>query len=302
MRALDLTSLRLFVSVCDTGNIARAADRANVVGSAISKRIAHLEQIVGTPLLVRKRHGVAPTAAGQTLLQHARAMLDSASRIESDMRSFAAGVRGHVRILTSVTALANWLADDVAAFLSNPAHRAIQVDMEERVSPEITRGVLEGFAAFGVCWDAADTSGLQTSPYRDDRLCVAIPARHPLAGRKRIRFAETLDHDQVSLPVNSALQVRLQREASILGRTVRQRVTVTNFEAALRVVKTGLAISLVPREIAEPLRALYQLKLADLDEPWAERRFVLCFRDAKSLTPSAQLLLEALVSSGKPTP
>ena len=69
------------------GNIARAGEQANIVGSAISKRLAQLEDQLGTPLLVRKRHGVAPTAAGQTLLEHARAMLDSAARIERDMRN-----------------------------------------------------------------------------------------------------------------------------------------------------------------------------------------------------------------------
>jgi DNA-binding transcriptional LysR family regulator len=51
LKHLDLTSLRLFVSVCETDNIAHAADRANLVGSAISKRIAQMKAIVGTLLL-----------------------------------------------------------------------------------------------------------------------------------------------------------------------------------------------------------------------------------------------------------
>jgi DNA-binding transcriptional LysR family regulator len=90
LRDLDLTTLRLFVSVCETGNIARAGEKASIVGSAISKRLAQLEDQVGTPLLVRKRHGVVPTPAGQTLLEHARGMLDSAARIERDMQNYAA--------------------------------------------------------------------------------------------------------------------------------------------------------------------------------------------------------------------
>ena len=43
MRDLDLTTLRLFIVVCETRNIARAAEQANIVGSAISKRLAQLE-------------------------------------------------------------------------------------------------------------------------------------------------------------------------------------------------------------------------------------------------------------------
>lgn len=296
VRDLDLTTLRLFVSVCELGTLARAGERASIVGSAISKRLAQLEDQVGTPLLVRRRHGVVPSAAGQTLLEHARAMLDSAARIEHDMQNFAAGARGQVRILASVSAMTESLADDVAGFLQLPAHRNIQVDMEERVSPEIVRGVRDGIASLGVCWDAADIGALQSRAYRSDHLAIVLPARHPLAGRKRLRFEETLDFEHVSLPVNSAVQVMLQRQAAGLGRQLRQRVIVTNFEAALRVVRAGLAISVVPREVAQLQASAYGLRLVALAEPWAERRFIICYRDAQQLSPAAQLLVEHLAA------
>lgn len=293
---LDLTTLRLFVSVCELGNIARAGERASIVGSAISKRLAQLEHQVGTPLLVRKRHGVVPTAAGQTLLERAREMLDSAARIEADMRNFAAGARGQVRMLASVSAMTESLADDVAAFLKLPAHANIQVDMEERVSPEIVRGIREGLASLGVCWDAADLGTLQSQPYRSDHLCIAVPNKHPLARRRSVRFEETLDFEHVSLPVNTAVQVMLQRCAAELGRPLHRRVTVSNFEASLRVVHAGLAISVVPGEAVRLQAVAYGLRLIDLAEPWAERHFIVCYRDVQLLSSAAQLLLEHLAA------
>lgn len=300
MRDFDLTTLRLFVSVCEAGNIARAGEKANIVGSAISKRLARLEDQVGTPLLLRKRHGVVPTPAGQTLLEHARGMLDGAARIERDMQSYVAGGRGQVRIFASVSAMSESLADDVAAFLRQPAHGSIRVDLEERVSPEIVRGVREGLTSLGVCWDATDHAGLQARPYRRDTLCVVVPAGHPLAARRKLRFADTLDYEHVSLPVNSAVQLMLQRQAAQAGRTVNHRIVVTNFEAALRVVHAGLAISLVPREVAEPVAAAMGLQLIPLAESWAQRRFILCYRDAQVLTPAAKLLVEHLASLAPP--
>jgi DNA-binding transcriptional LysR family regulator len=166
--------------------------------------------------------------------------------------------------------------------------------MEERVSPEIVRGVRDGTASVGVCWDAADVGPLQTRRYRSDHLCIVVPARHPLAARKSLRFEQALDYEHVSLPVNSAAQVMLQREAARLGRTLVHRVVVTNFEAALRVVRAGLAISLVPDEVARGFAKAYNLKVIPLDEKWAERRFIICFRDEQSLAPAAQLLVEHL--------
>jgi DNA-binding transcriptional LysR family regulator len=300
LRDLDLTTLRLFVSVCEAGNIARAGEKASIVGSAISKRLAQLEHQVGTPLLVRKRHGVVPTPAGQTLLEHARGMLDGAARIERDMQAYIAGGRGQVRIFASVSAMTESLADDVASFLRRPAYRTIRVDLEERVSPEIVRGVREGLASLGVCWDATDHSGLHARPYRRDTLCVVVPAGHPLASRRKLRFADTLDCEHVSLPVNSAVQLLLQRQAAQLGRTVNHRVVVSNFEAALRVVHAGLAISLVPREVAHAQADAMGLRLVPLAEPWAERRFIVCYRDAHALSPAAQMLVDHLASLAPP--
>ena len=103
----------------------------------------------------------------------------------------------------------------------------------------------------------------------------------------------------VSMPVASAVQVMLQRAAARLGRSVTQRVIVANFEAALRVVRAGLAISLVPREVAEIYADAYGLTMVPMAEPWAQRRFIICYRDASALSPSAQLLAEHLAVLGQ---
>jgi DNA-binding transcriptional LysR family regulator len=296
VRDLDLTSLRLFVTVCETGNISRAGERANIVGSAISKRLAQLEDAVGTPLLSRKRHGVQPTPAGRTLLEHARSILATANSIERDMESFAAGSRGQVRILASASALAESLAQDIATFLKQPGHSRIQVDLEERVSPDIVRGIQDGTASLGVCWDAADIASLHSKLYRMDELACVVPRGHALASRKRVKFEETLPFEHVSLPVNSAVQVLLQREAARLGQKFNHRVVVTNFEAALRVVRASLAICLVPREVVEIYAQAYDLRIVTLAEPWAKRRFIIVYRDEAGLTPAAHLLLQHLAA------
>ena len=297
MHDLDLTTLRLFVAVCETGNITRAGERANIVGSAISKRLAQLEQQLGTPLLERKRHGVLPTDAGHTLLEHARNMLDNAVRIERDMKAYAGGARGQVRVLASVSTLTEVLAADVARFLRLPAHRGIQVDLEERVSPEIVRAVREGLSALGVCWDICDLGNLPSRPYCSDHLCVVVPIGHPLASRKSLKFAQTLDYDHVGPPANSAMNVLLQRAAAMADRPLVQHVTVTNFEVSLAVVGSGLGISVLPRQVAELPAAARGLRLIPLIEPWAERRFVICFQSEASLPLAARLLLDHLTTA-----
>jgi DNA-binding transcriptional LysR family regulator len=114
-------------------------------------------------------------------------LLDGAARIERDMEAYVAGGRGQVRILASVSAMTESLADDVAAFLRQPRHRAIKVDLEERVSPEIVRGVREGHASLGVCWDAAEVGRCSRGPIAPTR--CAWPCRGASAGRARASCA-----------------------------------------------------------------------------------------------------------------
>lgn len=297
MRDLDLTTLRLFAAVCDARSIARAAEQANIVGSAVSKRLAQLEDTVGTPLLLRRRRGVEPTPAGESLLEHARAMLASAEQIEREMGDYALGVRGQVRILATASVMAESLADDVAGFLQAPAHHDIRISMEERVSPEVIRGIKEGVASVGICWDAADLSGLQSRSYRHDHLAIVAHASHPLAAHETLSFEQTLGYEHVSLPAQSAVQVLLQRAAALQGKAIVHRVIVSNFEAALRVVRANLAISVVPREVADPYARTFGLRVMPLTDAWARRRFAICFRDEAGLSAAARLLVKHLADS-----
>lgn len=71
LRQIDLSSLDLFVLICECGSIARAAEQGGMVASAVSKRVAELESLARTPLLLRHARGVRPTPAGELLLAHA---------------------------------------------------------------------------------------------------------------------------------------------------------------------------------------------------------------------------------------
>lgn len=294
MKDLDLTSLRYFVAVCETSNITRAAEQEHIVASAISKRLAQLEGDLGVPLLERRRHGVVPTPAGETLLEHSRQILGSARRIAQDMASYGAGVRGQVHLLATVSSIAGQLPDDVAQFMRKPEHREIQVDMEEALSRDIARRVREGSAAVGILWDAADLDGLQSCRWRADHLAVVMHASHPLAAKRRCGFEATLEYEHVGLQSASAVNVMLARAAALAGKRMVYRALVSNFEASLRVVRANLGLSIIPREIAEPYAATFGLKVVPLTDPWAARRFAICFRDRATLPRAAALLVDYL--------
>ncbi len=76
MRNLDLTTLRSFVAVADSGGVTRAAGFLNLTQSAVSMQLKRLEEMLGLALLDRSGRGVALTPAGEQLLKYARRMVE----------------------------------------------------------------------------------------------------------------------------------------------------------------------------------------------------------------------------------
>jgi DNA-binding transcriptional LysR family regulator len=288
----DPVTLRLFVAVCEERNIARAAEREAIVPSAISKRIAAIEQDVGAPLLVRGRRGIVPTPAGETLLRQARDVLAAMTRMRAELSEFASGVQGNVRVMASVSVLAERLPDDIAAFLER--WHAVRVSLDESVSAKIVQSVREGGAEMGVLWDAADLGGLQTVPYRSDRLCVALHPSHRLARRKRLRFEETLGETSIGVAPGGTMDTLLRRRAAALGKSVVHRIQVSGLDTACRIVAAGLGVAVLPAEAVSAAARAAGLILVPLADAWAKRRFVVCSRPHGELTNAGRLLIEHL--------
>jgi DNA-binding transcriptional LysR family regulator len=291
-RHFDPVSLRHFIAVCEEGNIALAADREAIVPSAISKRIAALEDDIGTKLLIRGRRGIEPTGAGEALLRQAREILSMMERTHLALSEFKGGIHGSVRVLASLSVLAEQLPDDIAHFLAT--YRSVQVSLEEKLSVEIVRGVREARADFGVCWNAGDMGGLETVNYRTDQLCVVAHPDHPLATCEQLDFKETLEHELINVEPGSIMQVMLSRYAAIEGKSLRFRVEVSNFDAASRIVAARLGIAILPREVAAPLAHALGLRLVPLADPWARRQFVIVTRPDGPMSKTARLLVSYL--------
>src|SRR3977135_2871642 len=166
----DLTDLSLFRHVVEAGSITHGAERAHLALAAASTRIRNMEQTLGAPLLVRARHGITPTQAGRTLLQHARTMLEQAERLREDLGAYAGGLVGQVRVLSNTNALTEFLPDTLRAVLAVEPHAS--GDLQERLSDEIVGLIAEGVADIGIIAGTVDPGRLITYPFRTDRFVL----------------------------------------------------------------------------------------------------------------------------------
>jgi DNA-binding transcriptional LysR family regulator len=289
---IDVISLRLFVSICEAGSIAGAAEREALAASAISKRVTDIEAEVGTPLLMRRPRGVTPTAAGEVLLRHARRILPSLDQLHAELREHASGQLGHVKLLANHAAIAEFLPKELLSFMRT--HQGIRVGLAERSSDDVARGVEAGDAEIGICREFVPLKALQTFHYHSDNFALVVPEHHPLARRESIEYVETLEHDQVGVALNSPIYGLMRRLATAHGREVKFTLLVSTYDAAFRFIEAGVAVGVFPAEAAERYRDFYHLRIVRLTDSWARQRLVLCVRDAHSLSPAAALLFAHL--------
>lgn len=296
-RRLDVTSLQLFVSVCELGSIGRAAERENIAVSAASKRLSDLEAVLETTLLYRHTRGVDLTPAGESLLYHARAVLAGFQRMQADLSEYASGVRGHVRMHAVISAIIQFLPEDLGAFAR--AHPMVKIDLEEHLSADVLRAVREGTTELGICNAAVLGPGhsLETRPYREDQLALVVPLGHVLADRTALPFAEALAFDHVGLHSNSSIHLAMQQAAAAHGEAVRLRIQVTGLDAMCRMIVNGMGIGVMPRRAFDLMQMRDALVAIDLLEDWATRRISLVARDFDALPMPSRKLAEHLTGS-----
>ena len=272
----DLVSIRLVVDCVQHGSLSAAAHQSHLALAAASRRIRELEDAVGEPLFVRHGRGVLPTPAGRVFARHAVGLLQSLEQMGTELSDLRQGIAKHVRLCASTAAITQFLPPLLAKYARQA--RQVRVDLEEQVSTGVVNALRDGSADIGVFVEGAETPGLDCVLFRHDELVLVLPARHRLAGRGAIAFADTLDEDWISLSDGAALLLKQHEAAHAAGRPLRLRMQVRSFDAVCHLVASGLGIAILPRAAALPLLPAMQLQWRALSDPWASRRLLLATR------------------------
>lgn len=288
----DVDSLALFVRAAELHSLSKAAEASHIGVAAASRRIALLEHRFRTLLLTRSARGVEPTAAGITLLGHAKTLLVHLNHMNAAMSDHAAGRRGALRILANTSSMAEWLPEDLASFAQ--AHPDIRLIVEERWSTEIVHHLLAGEADIGVVMEGVSIEGLNAYVYRRDRLCIIAPAGHPLLALQELRFQDVLEYDVIALESSSSMMRLLAEKAVAAEKPLLLRVQVRSFAAVCRMVQAGLGVGILPLQAAKGLAESMDLSAQPMVDDWAERQMLICVKKDRPPLASLKLMLDHL--------
>ncbi len=288
----DLTSLKIFIAVAECANLTRAAEREHLALSAVSKRVAELEESLHTPLLQRHARGVSLTPAGQSVLRYARQVLQLVREMDVELGEYASGIKGHVRLHAVASALTQFLPRDVETFLAT--YPLVHISMEERTGKDVALAVANGNADLGVISGVTPRAGLLAYRYHSDELSIGAPLGHPLARRKSVRFEEALNYPFIGPHIESSLSALMAEGAKSADRALQQRVRASSFDVMCRLVESRLGITMLPDGVLAAYATSGRLKIVRLNEKWARRQLFLVVRDGEQLSPIAKTLLEHL--------
>jgi DNA-binding transcriptional LysR family regulator len=124
---MDWDLHRFFIAVADAGDYSSAAERLRSSHPTVSRKIAALEKALGTKLFVRTTEGLALTAQGRRLREHAEAMALAATRAEAAVAARGDAARGAVKLSIGPTLAAHWLMPRMAAFLEGHPHIELEL-------------------------------------------------------------------------------------------------------------------------------------------------------------------------------
>ncbi|SFW88645.1 LysR family transcriptional regulator [Amycolatopsis australiensis] len=291
IRQVDLLTLRLFLSAVEEKQIGLAAIRENVSASTATKRIHDLEHIAGLELLERTPRGVVPTPAGTVLARHVRKIFGSLEDIRSEIAAFTEGMQGDLTVASAQSIIAPFLARELGEFgRQYPKVRLIVHEIENR---EIVQEVARGEADLGLFAAAheLDLTGVDVTPYRRDRIVVALPRDHRLADRLSVTFEELLPENVIAVgPMVNAFRAAARR----LGREFEPGQSVRTGGVALSLVRAGLGVTAQPESLVGR-EFLDGIAVVELAEPWAERKVHLATAAGRRPGPACRALMEQLL-------
>ena len=267
---IELRLLRYFVAVAETEHVGRASKLLHVSQSPLSRQIRQLEEATRLALFERERQRLRITTDGRWLLGRARALLAQAETLERDALRLARGEVGTLRIGFVKTAM--WTALLPRALRRFRAkHGSVVVELRSARTLVQLAALRAGELDVGFVHDAPPDDGVACHVATEEPLCLALPAGHALAERRRVTPADLDGMDWIAL--ETGLRERTRNEALLAacerrGFTPTVRFSARDQDTIIGLVAAGMGAAFLPesagasRRAGVVLRALPWLKLS----------------------------------------
>jgi len=211
---MELRHLRYFVAVAEERHFGRAAVRLHMAQPPLSTQIRHLETELGVALLTRTTRRVELTDAGRAYLARARELLAAVDDAGLEAQRIAAGLSGRL-VIGCVGSATYTLLPGLARRLREDLPGVDVTFRGELLVPDLVEALLSGALDVALLRPPVDEPGVVLRPLRRERVVVALPDVHPLAGRAELDVEDLRGQDLIAHPGRGRSVMSAFRTSSI---------------------------------------------------------------------------------------
>jgi LysR family transcriptional activator of glutamate synthase operon len=239
---MDLVTVRWFLTVAAAGNVTRAAEELRISQPGLSRAIGRLERELRTPLFDREGRTLRLNPYGEIFREHAEHLVateDTARRALAEAADPDHGEVGLAFLHTQGTVL---VPDLLRRYRS--AHPHVGFRLTQGSSEHIQEAVVRGHADMAITSPRPD--GLAWHPLSTERLRLAVPAGHRIAGRAEVSLGDVAAEPFIVM--RGGYGLRSITEELFRAAGIRPQIAFEGEEAAtLRgLVAAGLGVAVVP--------------------------------------------------------
>jgi DNA-binding transcriptional LysR family regulator len=289
---IDFPGLEAFVAIAERGSFNRAAAHLNLSQTALSHRMKKLEDDLGVRLLMRTTRQVTLTPAGLELLPKAQAAIVGLTTSIDALRRQSRAKQQQIAIACLPTIAVAYLPAVLAAFARK--HRDVGVRVFDNSASEIADHVQSGRAEFGLTIVSSNRWDLDITPLMTEPFVLVCPQGHRLAGTGGIQWTELEGEPLVRISPQTGNRILIDDALGTRRDTLQWRYEVQHLATAISIVRTGIALAIVPR-LALGITATEGLVTVPLRNPAVTRTLGIVARHGVPPSRAAKTLLDLII-------
>ncbi|HEX7969174.1 MAG TPA: LysR substrate-binding domain-containing protein [Stellaceae bacterium] len=246
----SLQQLRFLSALAEHKHFGRAASACAVTQSTLSAGLQELEDRLGVSLVERSRRQVMLTPLGEEIVARGRRLLRDAEELAEVARSGHEPLSGPLRLGLIPTIGAYFIPSALPGLAE--AFPKLQLYLREEQTGSILDKLEKGQLDLALIALPYDVGDLETMALGEDRILVALPKAHPLAGAKRIRRADLAGEALLLMEDGHCLRRHALEACRLAGPDRNEVFQGTSLRTLLQMAASGIGITLMP-EMAVPV-------------------------------------------------
>ncbi|MFS4437433.1 LysR family transcriptional regulator [Paracoccaceae bacterium GXU_MW_L88] len=263
--ALDHRFLREFLTVAQEGSIRRAAEKLNIVPSAISRKLADAEARLGVQLFERSSTGMQLTDAGRLVLDHANHLREEQDYVLDLLGQYRNETRRVVRLGVGEGFAADLMQNGLRHLMAD--YPGLSYDIRMAGTDALLRMVADGQVDISLAYNPILVPGTRALAIGQQPLCAIVPVTSPLIGRSDVTLLELLDQPMMILNAAHGIRQLVARAAADQGQSLHPVAETDSVLMLIRFVTAGLGITFLPRFAATIQAERGELAIIPIREP-----------------------------------